>query len=339
MATVNEDFLDSMIKHKIQIERLSNGISDRVLKKIRDKILKSVNIDNLENMTQIEVNILSNKIETQVNEIIIVEYENMKQELVDLAQYEQKYIQNTATRLLPAAVTVNAITMDKDTIIENLKMSNNEIVSDVYKRIADKTSKEYKNQILNGYNNGLGSREVGRRIYNIESQGLTDATAMKKLKNEINTLSRTACNSINSEVNKEFFNQNDNLISGYLFTATLDGRTTSECGGLDGKFFQKGQEPQPPLHYNCRSILTPVLKSEAELGLSGTRRSMDGLVPKAETYEQWLSKKDRNFIEDVLGKKKAKLFIDNKIPLERFTDSQGRQLTLRELALREGIEL
>lgn len=54
-----------------------------------------------------------------------------------------------------------------------------------------------------------------------------------------------------------FFNDTG-VISGYQYSAIMDGRTSEICSGLDGKIFKKGNEPVPPMHFNCRSILVPI---------------------------------------------------------------------------------
>jgi len=54
----------------------------------------------------------------------------------------------------------------------------------------------------------------------------------------------------------------ENLISGYQYSAILDGRTSRICEGLHGKLFKRGEEPIPPMHFNCRSLLIPITMFE-----------------------------------------------------------------------------
>lgn len=93
--------------------------------------------------------------------------------------------------------------------------------------------------------------------------------------------------------------------------------------------------------HNCRSTTVPVMKSWKDLGIDleeapdGTRASVDGQVPAEMTYGDWLKQQPRATVEDVLGAKKAALFIDGKLPIDRFVDDTGRELTLEELEARE----
>jgi hypothetical protein len=57
---------------------------------------------------------------------------------------------------------------------------------------------------------------------------------------------------------------------------------------------------------------------------------------KASTgFGTWLKRQDEAFVVDVLGKKRAELFLKGGLPLDRMSDGFGRQLTLAELIKRE----
>lgn len=56
-----------------------------------------------------------------------------------------------------------------------------------------------------------------------------------------------------------------------------------------------------------------------------------GRAPAATTYSDWLKGQTMAFQEDVLGVRKAKLFRKGKLSLNKFTDVQGKELTLEAL--------
>lgn len=49
------------------------------------------------------------------------------------------------------------------------------------------------------------------------------------------------------------------------------------------------------------------------------------------TSQTWLKRQPRFFVEDTLGRQRAKLFLDGDLPIEKFTDLGGKPLTLAEL--------
>lgn len=340
MSTVNEQMLNNMIKHKIQIDRLSRGVSGRVFNEIKTKIKRDIKIpDNIEELSPRQALIFKNEVERKIKNIIVIEYENFESELKEYALYEKTYIQKSTERVVPAAIAIKSTEMTPDQVISRMKVHSSSLIAkNAFEKIADKASRDYGNILINEYDKGTGSREIARKMFQLQDQRGKDSTELKKIRNDLNTLSRTCCNSINAEVNKDFLENNSDIIDGYLFVSTLDTNTTSLCGSLDGKRFEKGAEPNLPLHYNCRSILLPILKGSDDLDI-GTRKAMDGKVPKTQDYQTWLKNQDIETIEEILGKKKARLFLDGKVPLERFVDIEsGKELTLRQIAIKEGID-
>jgi len=96
------------------------------------------------------------------------------------------------------------------------------------------------------------------------------------------------------------------------------------------------------LHFNCRSVSVPVLKSWRELGFdvdelsAGTRASMDGQVPAEQTYGQWLARQPADRQDEILGVERARLLRAGKLTVERFHDDKGRWLSLADLRKRLG---
>lgn len=64
-------------------------------------------------------------------------------------------------------------------------------------------------------------------------------------------------------------------------------------------------------------------------------REMAGTVPADTSYQQWLKRQSIEFQNDVLGVTKARLFREGNLPLDRFVNRRGDELTLAELARKE----
>jgi hypothetical protein len=58
---------------------------------------------------------------------------------------------------------------------------------------------------------------------------------------------------------------------------------------------------------------------------------MDGQVPKALIYEEWLTAKSAAFQEEVLGPGKYRIWKADDINLRDLIDQRGRPLILKEL--------
>lgn len=92
-------------------------------------------------------------------------------------------------------------------------------------------------------------------------EGFIRGDLSRKQKISLERWARTKTTEVFNRGRLEFFNSSD-VVSGYQYSAILDGRTTVICAGLHGKKFKKGTEPVPPLHFNCRSILIPITRFE-----------------------------------------------------------------------------
>ena len=75
----------------------------------------------------------------------------------------------------------------------------------------------------------------------------------------------------------------------------------------------------PPIHWSCRSIMTPVVRN--------------GGPSTVETFEQFLRRRGEAFQDEVLGPGRARLWRDGKLTSTRdlFEAATGRPLTLEEL--------
>jgi SPP1 gp7 family putative phage head morphogenesis protein len=155
----------------------------------------------------------------------------------------------------------------------------------------------------------------------------------------IKSMVRTATNHTSNLARQATFEANDDVIRGYEWVSTLDGRTSATCKGLDGKVFKNKDKNKrfPPAHPNCRSSTAPVLDERFNLDDSVNTRASRGSeggqqVDADITYYSWLKEqgaqgpKGRAFVLDNLGNERGKLFLDGGLTADKF-----KQLTLDEL--------
>lgn len=147
-------------------------------------------------------------------------------------------------------------------------------------------------------------------------------------------LVRTAINHVASRAHHELYAANSDVTEKYEYVATLDSRTTEICASLDGKEYTYGNGPIPPQHWNCRSVIVPVVDWKG-LGIKpppvGERASIGGPVSARTNYSGWLKGQPVGVQNEVLGVGKAKLFREGKIGLGDIVRSDNSIVTLREL--------
>lgn len=212
------------------------------------------------------------------------------------------------------------------------------------------------------YGQQIASISLGqqRRIKQIVKEGMIDNLAVNKIadnigrsvdlpKAQLKTLSRTAITETSTNINNATYKLNEDVIDGYQYVATLDGRTSLICANLDGKTFRLNDQRgvRPPQHFNCRSTTIPIVKSHEDLmntkssriskrRLSrvkgGTRASMNGQVPSKTNFEEFFKQQDNDFKLAILGdKRRVEIFNTGKLKFSQFSTRDGKLVSISRL--------
>lgn len=188
--------------------------------------------------------------------------------------------------------------------------------------------------------------EGNQTIVNNFEGGIMDVS-----KREATALVRTSVQSVSNQVLEQTYTQNQDILDGRQAVATLDLKTTPMCRSRDGGLWDNDGNPlkespiqipfpgSPPWHFNCRTIIVPIIKSWDDLaGMKGlpelapsTRSALDGQVPEDVTYENWLREQSVERQQEVLGPGKWELWKDGKLTMPDMVDQQGNPLTIEEL--------
>lgn len=200
--------------------------------------------------------------------------------------------------------------------------------------------------IVNGIvRSGLASSLSNDQIISNISRRATSLS-----RTQVSTLTRTAVTQITNDATNRVYDLNRDVIRGYQYVATLDGRTSIICARLDGRTFRLDSEfrPQPPQHFNCRSTTIPVLKSAGAIdqvqgnnrirkrnlrNITDARRaSLNGAVPARMSYPEWLRTQPNEIRLNLLGsQQRVNLFNQGNLTLTQFSTRDGRLLSIERL--------
>lgn len=338
---------NDFIKHQIYLNRYSSSLYKDALpelKKMRDEISAKLlaTPSNTFDSARLEYLLRDLKIiiDTTINGAI-----NPKL-FEDLALYEQEFALKVLDGATPASVVIsggiNAAVLLPEVMASTMQLQGvkgKQTIEDVIKTFSDAHYKDIESEIRRGIAEGLTTDEIVNKI-----KYLSD----NRTKAQCEAVIRTLTNHIATTARSATFKQYEELFVGEKFRATLDSRTTIQCGVRDGGIWTFEGKPvnaiakanayrRPALHYNCRSILVPELKPEYDLNIDSTRSSEFGQVSDKLTYSDWLKKQSPAFQDDVLGKARGKLFRDGTLTLDKFVDKKGAVLTLEELGVKEGV--
>lgn len=264
--------------------------------------------------------------------------QTLRDRLIEFAEDEVAFQQSamnqvsTIETILPAREQLQAAVMggSLDLVIGN--QSQRLTVEEMIGRFSASNTRELRNVISAGFIAGDTTDQISARI----RQKVSGRTAA-----QARTVVATAVNHAATQAKRIFAEENEAVLAGEEYVATLDARTTMVCASHDGEIFPVGQGPQPPLHYNCRSTRVPVPPEDSVLpGLEGERPAVvngqASVVSGNKTFRGWLREqpvefRDEFFSKFTNGREKRLLFDRGGLNPNDFIDPSGAQMTLAEL--------
>lgn len=328
---VNDDLMDRQISHQVHTLRLSTGMANRMvalLERSESDLIGKL-FTRLEKIRRRGFDTgpeTTKRLEALIVQLQIIRHniygkvgEELRSELEELALYERNW-QIALLDDTVAAVSLRTLTPPMAQIRSAAvsRPFQGRLLKEWVKDMDADDARRLRDAIRIGFVEGETTAQIVSRVKD----------TMDTSNRHLATIVRTAVNHTANAARSSIARGNEDIIKGVRWVATLDGRTSPICRARDGKVFDLDKGPRPPAHPNCRSTITYVLKGLP--GTTGTRASFDGQVPADLTYGDWLRKQPRSFIEDVMGKERARLFIKGR-PIDKFVDRSGKQYTLDEL--------
>lgn len=268
--TANELLLDALIRHQTYLLRFSSGLRNRMLAvlgrteddlgmMIRDKLRDSVGLDSAGNVRRMQalleaVSTLRNSAWTDANTLLISEMAELGyQEPIHVAGVIQTVAPVLVETVLPPARQLRAIVTSRP--------FDGALLKDWAAGLQAEDVRRIHGAIQMGMIAGEGSSEIARRVIGTRALNGTDGV-LQVTRRQVEAITRTAVQHIANNARNDFMKENEDLMLGEMFVATLDSRTTPVCRANDGKVFKVGTGPRPPLHIACRSLRVASLDGE-----------------------------------------------------------------------------
>jgi SPP1 gp7 family putative phage head morphogenesis protein len=326
MATVNEELFDALVRHQIYLLRMSGSIRNRVYQlldateadiadKIRSRLLGNTGLDTPASVRRMEALLAAIRKTrltawNQVTEAWLEDIQDLAtSEPVLMAGITRTVAPVILDLVLPSPALLKSIAKTSPFEGRTLKQWASSIAAEDLRRI--------ENAVRVGMVQGESSAEIARRVVGSASlRGVDGVTQITRRQAE--AITRTAVNHISNEARREFIHANADLFDEEQFVATLDSRTTPVCRANDGKRFEVGKGPRPPLHFNCRSLRVPVIDGDAL-----------GMRPAKPVTEQQLLREFSEKNGFPAPKKRADLPHGTKTQYDQFARGRIRELTGR----------
>lgn len=349
MTTANEELQDRVISHMIYLERYKASEVRRIL-----RILDNDIIPDIEAQIESRLKVLADTTQpsrrlkqleslkallTKVSDKMSASlYKEFVKDLTEFAAHEVSWQIEAMQKSLKVPLDFS---FPAPALLAGLADKNpfaGFTLTEWFETLSKAQQTNLTREIQKSIVEGEPVAKTMQRVRGTRAMQYTDGV-LNTTRRQAEAIVRSTVNHVTNQARQKLFAANKDIISGLKWTSTLDSRTSLICATLDGRVFPVDKGQRPPAHVNCRSTMTPVLKSAKELGLKNipatTRASIDGQVPGDITYAQWLKKQSFAVQADVLGKTKAKLFSEGNLALEKFSSANLKPLTLQELKLAE----
>jgi SPP1 gp7 family putative phage head morphogenesis protein len=314
---------DEVTRHQVYLERHAASLTeemhasvDEVGRAARTQLSSLGNVTDL-NHDEIEAIVQ----EIQADELLVTSeaIDKLIPQLSDLADYEAGY-NATVLRASTKGAKIYALRAAEARAVAMARpiAATGQLLEPFAQTWSDGTVSAVSSAIRTGYANGLTNQQIIQSILGTKSASYRDGV-VEMSRRDAQAVVQTSVQHVASAVRMETYSQNADVVTGYRFVATLDGKTTQQCISLDKRTFQLGKGPVPPLHVRCRSTTAPEIAEEfAWLKEGATRSSEDGPVDSNMSYYDWLKTQGESFQDDAIGPKRAQLLRDGGLSSTEF---------------------
>ena len=267
--TVNEILQDNIILRQIYLERYSKREIKKILSLLRkverELILEIETIEDSPTKTD------QKKLLVNIRKIIQSSESEMWIQLDKVIAilatseilFQTKLIENTITvkwkLAQPGPNQIQAAIQSRP--------FQGRILKEWYKDAEQGAFQRLRSDIREGYIQGQTTDQIVNRVKN---------NSVMRTRRGVVAVVRTALNHTANTAREILYSNNEDLIEGIRYVATLDKKTSAICRSLDGKFFKLGHGPRPPQHPNCLIGNSIVTSSSNIKGVS--KRWFDGNI-------------------------------------------------------------
>lgn len=307
MATANEILQDRAVDHAINMLRYERGVAlqmvailnkaePRLVAMIAEALLRldreSFTVERLEQLLA-SARALNTETYASIEQSM---QPGMRGEAEAEAMYQATSLRAAVPQVVQVRFPIAAIAPEQVYAAALSRPFQGRLLSGWMANLADSRAATIRNAIRSGYVDGLTATDIVRKLRGTRANNYADGV-LQRPRQELQTVVQTALSHTAQTARSAFVAANGDLVKAERWVSTLDNRTSAPCRIRDGLRYTADDKHRPighsipwlggpgRLHFCCRSVSVPVVKSMRELGLDiedmtpATRASMDGQVP------------------------------------------------------------
>ncbi len=363
---IAELIVDSFVGHDVNLQRLAAGeqrVIFKMLGQLQKELIAALTTSDLDEKYPWQRKRYE-ALRTTVKKILESRYKNIahvhQDRLIKIAETVSEQTLRLTNAKIGASLLTVGVPLSTLKALANDKVVEGLAAQEWWTRQRDNLRARFMRTIRQGMFAGETLGELVRRVRGKRELRFKDGI-MAITTREAEALIRTSLLSVANAARYETYQANDDVLLGQQWLSVLDSRTTQTCMALSGQAWDLNGRPIgntklpfpgfPPIHWNCRSSLTPILKSWEQLAREakgneklakkldkvesaidkGTQASMDGEAAGDLTFEGWLKQRSEDEQKEILGPGRWGLWQKGQIGLTDLVDQHHRPLTLEEL--------
>ena len=362
---VNAVLQDAAIDHAHDLHRFSVGVIQRMIA-VLNRTDARLTAQLAEALMQLERESFTverlDALLTSVKQVNAQAYQAvmdaLEPELKGLAEVEAKGQTKALSDAVPSVVQIRfpvaAVSWEQVYAAALSRPFQGRLLKDWAANLEQSRLAQIRNAVRAGFVEGQTTADIIKGIRGTRALKYADGL-LSRPRRELAAVVQTALSHTAQTARQASYDANGDLVKALRWVSTLDSRTSPPCRLRDGLQYSPDKDHKPighevpwgdgpgRLHFNCRSVSVPVLKSWRELGIpvdemtAGARASMDGQVPAELTYKAWFAKQSMERQQEILGPERFKLVQSGKASFDTFYNDKGRWLSLDELRRKLGV--
>lgn len=348
---ISQDLLDYLVKSNINLGRFSNKVASDIIALLNlaeaDIIKQIEKRMDVKNFTGKRLEALLGEIRAMNSEAYAGMHESLKQEMIPFAVHSGEVAALTLTSQVPLKWDVLRVSDDQlRAIVSDVAITVGEgkklLFGEIFEALSKSQDDAVRGAIRLGMIEGEGIPQMVRRLKGTKANQYKDGI-LEMPRRHLETMTRTIVNSVSNSAVQATFAANSEVVKAWRFISTMDGKTSLTCRSLSNTKWPIGQGPIPPRHPNCRSFAAPEIATWKELGFDdmpeyppAKRSSKNGLIDANTSMDSWMRSQPKADIVEMLGPKRAELFLKGGMKVDSFADNKGIVYTLAELKKRNG---
>lgn len=280
----NTEYFDAAVRHAVAVRRFTGGEVKRILtllEKVDADVVRKIRraLPNAgKSWTTVRFKALLDRIGELRAAALQAAAGETRTGLLDFAKVEADFERRLLEAAIPIEIDLVGVQMEKLRKVVTAEPLRGRFLRDWFKDLARDDKRRVTDAIRMGMVEGEAVPAVARRLAGTRAAGFSDGVLAVTRRNA-ETIVRTAINHVSNRAREEVWAANDDVILGYQWVSTLDGRTSAICRARDGHVAAapgrelpagmtalKPANARPPAHPNCRSLLVAIIDAEGVVG-------------------------------------------------------------------------